>query len=328
MWEEREAPQRESPQRRRASSAHGDEEWPKGWVWKTRSSFHGWKYLEGGRNPRRSAEAKARRYARGLYRRQQSQGQGLLPSVPESTPAEAEEEEVRIVEVADAESQTDPQGPQELQELKGKVKEALESPGLAQALAANPKEAAKEEGDAAASSSAVKPEPKAPPRLEKKEAEAAPLAQVKTEPDIVSPIIWPDGELDYDPPKGLPVVVLAVPATMTEMPLDAPEEAAPAASKAEDKDKAKAAADPAAEKREEEEAAMPAAAAKKAEEAVAAAAAEQSEEAAMPPAASSAEKAKEAAASSAANEFEAATAASAATETNEDAAGSPAELEY
>ena len=301
-WEERAAPQRESPQRRRASSADGNEAWPKGWVWKTRKGFHGWKHVEGSRNLRRSAEAKARRQARGIYRRLQNRNQGHLPSVPESTATE-EEEEVQGVEVADAESQTDLQG------LKTKVREALESPGLVEALAANPKGAA-EEGDAAASSSAVKRE--APPGLEEKGAE----------PDMetaVTSIIWLSGEVDYDPPSGLPVVALAVPAIMNETPLDAPEtaeaeEAAPAASKAEDEEKTEGAADPAAEKAEEEEAAMPAAAAQK------------SEEAAMPPAAS-AEKAEEAAASSAAGDLEAATAASAAEET-EPAAGSPAEVEY
>ena len=282
-WEERAAPQRESPQRRRAYSADSNEAWPKGWVWKTRKGFHGWKHVEGSRNLRRSAEAKARRQARGLYRRLQNRNQGHLPRVPESTPTEEEEEEeeeveeeVRGVEVADAESQTDLQG------IKTKVREALESPGLVEALAANPKGAAKEEGDAAASSSAVKRE--APPGLEEKGAE----------PDITS-IVWPSGEVDYDPPSGLPVIALAVPATMNEMPLDAPEtaeaeEAAPAASKAEDEEKTEGAADPAAEKAEEEEAAMPAAAAPK------------SEEAAMPPAAS-AEKAEEAAASSAAGDW-------------------------
>ena len=206
----------------------------------------------------------------------------------------------------DAESQTDLQG------LKTKVieAEALESSGLVEALVAYPKGAEKEEGDAAASSSAVKRE--APPGLEEKGAE----------PDMetaVTSIIWLSGEVDYDPPSGLPVVALAVPATMNETPLDAPEtaeaeEAAPAASKAEDEEKTEGAADPAAEKAEEEEAAMPAAAAQK------------SEEAAMPPAAS-AEKAEEAAASSAAGDLEAATAASAAEET-EPAAGSPAEVEY
>lgn len=54
--------------------------------------------------------------------------------------------------------------------------------------------------------------------------------------------MWPSGEVDYDLPSGFPVVALAVPATMNEMPLDAPEtaeaeEAAPAASKAEDGEK-------------------------------------------------------------------------------------------
>ena len=153
----------------------------------------------------------------------------------------------------DAESQTDLQG------LKTKVieAEALESSGLVEALVAYPKGAEKEQGDAAASSSAVKRE--APPGLEEKGAE----------PDMetaVTSIIWLSGEVDYDPPSGLPVVALAVPATMNETPLDAPEtaeaeEAAPAASKAEDEEKTEGAADPAAEKAEEEEAAMLAAAA-------------------------------------------------------------------
>ena len=74
----------------------------------------------------------------------------------------------------DAESQTDLQG------LKTKVieAEALESSGLVEALVAYPKGAEKEEGDAAASSSAVKRE--APPGHEKKGAEAAaPPIQVK-----------------------------------------------------------------------------------------------------------------------------------------------------
>ena len=135
--------------------------------------------------------------------------------MPESTSTE-EEEEVQGVEVADAESQTDLQG------LKTKVieAEALESSGLVEALVAYPKGAEKEEGDAAASSSAVKRE--APPGHEKKGAEAAaPPIQVKTEPEMENAVM---------------------PATMNEMPLDAPEtaeaeEAAPAASKAEDGEK-------------------------------------------------------------------------------------------
>ena len=37
--------------------------WKKGWVWNTRSDFRGWKHLEGPRDERRSAAAKAVRKA-------------------------------------------------------------------------------------------------------------------------------------------------------------------------------------------------------------------------------------------------------------------------
>ena len=46
----------------------GADEYKKGWVWNTRKDFKGWKYLEGERDERRSAKAKARRADKRAHR--------------------------------------------------------------------------------------------------------------------------------------------------------------------------------------------------------------------------------------------------------------------